>query len=115
MAERTKNWKKYKIISNENVDTFFYKDAKTLKEIASNYLKNISDIVSLNNAIRWVLQLIVLNETYDNQLLLARLYQKNKKTKDAIQYATAAKTKNGSLGFNTKEADDLLVELNSKK
>jgi hypothetical protein len=43
------------------------------------------------------------------------LYQKNKKTKDAIQYATAAKTKNGDLGFNTKEADDLLVELNSKK
>ena len=115
MAERTKNWKKYKDISNENVDAFFYKDAKTLKEIASNYLKNISDTVSLNNAIRWVIQLITLNETYDNQLLLARLYQKNKKTKEAIQYATAAKTKNSNLGFNTKEADDLLVELNSKK
>lgn len=115
MAERTKNWNKYKHISNENVDAFFYKDAKALKEIASNFVKNITDTVSLNNAIRWAKQLIVLNETYDNQLLLARLYQKNKKTKDAIQYATAAKTKNGDLGFNTKEADDLLVELNSKK
>jgi thioredoxin-related protein len=115
MAERTKNWNKYKDISNENVDAFFYKDAKALKEIASNFVKNITDSVSLNNAIRWAKQLIVLNETYDNQLLLARLYQKNKKTKDAIQYATAAKTKNGDLGFNTKEADDLLVELNSKK
>ncbi len=115
MAERIKNWNNYKDISNENVDTFFYKDAKALKEIASNFVKNITDTVSLNNAIRWGKQLIVLNETYDNQLLLARLYQKNKKTKDAIQYATAAKTKNGDLGFNTKEADDLLVELNSKK
>ena len=114
MAEHTKNWKKYKAISNENVDAFFYKDAKTLKEIASNYLKNITDKVSLNNAIRWVKQLIILNETYDNQLLLARLYKKNNNTKEAIQYATAAKTKNGNLGFNTKEADDLLDELNSK-
>jgi hypothetical protein len=54
-------------------------------------------------------------ETYDNQILLARLYKKNKKIKEAIQYATAAKNKNGSIGFSTKEADELLLELNSKQ
>ena len=96
------------------MDKYYAQDAKTLRDIASNYLKNINDSVALNTAIGWAKQALAIVETYDNQILLARLYQKNKKIKDAIQYATAAKNKNGSIGFSTKEADELLLELNSK-
>lgn len=114
MAERTNNWKKYKQITMASVDKYYAKDAKTLRDIASNYLKNINDSVALNTAIGWAKQALAIVETYDNQILLARLYQKNKKIKEAIQYATAAKNNNGSIGFSTKEADELLLELNSK-
>ena len=98
-----------------SVDKYYAKDVKTLKDVASNYLKNINDSVALNTAIGWAKQAVTMVETYDNQILLARLYQKNKKFKEAIQYATAAKNKNGSLGFSTKEADELLLELKSKQ
>jgi len=114
MAERTKNWKKYQAITIESVDKYYSKDLKTLKDVATNYLKNINNTSGLNAAIRWMKQVVATLETYDNQMLLARLYKKNKNTKEALQYATAAKNKNGSMGFNTKDADDLLAELNSK-
>jgi thioredoxin-related protein len=114
MAEHTSNWKKYKSITTESVDKYYSKDAKTLKDVASIYLKNISDSAGLETAIGWAKQAVAIVENYDNQILLARLYQKNKNLKVAIQYATAAKNKNGSIGFSTKEADELLLELNSK-
>lgn len=114
MAERTNNWKKYKQITMASVDKYYAKDAKTLKDVANNYLKNINDSIALNTAIEWAKQAVTMVETYDNQILVARLCQKNKKIKEAIQYATAAKNKNGSIGFSTKEADQLLLELNSK-
>lgn len=115
MAEHTKNWKKYQAITIESVDKYYSKDLKTLKEVATNYLKNINNTAGLNAAIRWMKQVVASLETYDNQVLLARLCKKNKNTKEALQYATAAKNKNGSMGFSTKDADDLLAELNSKQ
>ena len=114
MAERTNNWKKYKQITMASVDKYYAKDAKTLKDVANNYLKNINDSIALNTAIEWAKHAVTMVETYDNQILVARLCQKNRKIKEAIQYATAAKNKNGSIGFSTKEADQLLLELNSK-
>lgn len=115
MAEHTKNWKKYKQITSSSVDKYYAKDAKTLREVATNYLKYISDPEGLNKAIAWAKIAVGMLETYDNQILLARLYKKNKNFKEALQYATAAKNKNGAMGFNTKEADELLAELTSKR
>ena len=114
MAEGTKNWKKYKEITEQSVEKYYAKDARTLKEVAGNYFKYISDSNALTNAIRWAKLANAIAENYDNQLLIARLYQKNRNKKEAIQYATAAKNRNASVGFSTKEADELLDQLNSK-
>ena len=114
IAESTKNWKKYKEITAQSVEKYYSKDVRTLKEVAGNYLKYITDPTGLNNAIRWAKMAATILETYDHQLLVARLYRKNKNIKEAIQYATAAKNKNASVGFSTKEADELLAQLNSK-
>jgi hypothetical protein len=114
MAEQTKNWKKYKQITTASVDKYYAKDVRILKEVASNYLKNISNLEGIKAAIGWALQALTISETYDTQVLLARLYQKNKNFKEALYYATAAKNKNGTIGFSTKEADELLLELKSK-
>lgn len=78
IAERTNNWKKYKQITMASVDKYYAKDVKTLRDIASNYLKNINDSVALNTAIGWAKQALAIVETYDNQILLARLYQKKR-------------------------------------
>jgi ATP phosphoribosyltransferase len=43
------------------------------------------------------------------------LLEKNKNLKEAINYASAQKNKNGAIGFSTKEADELLLELKSKR
>lgn len=115
LAERTANWKNYRKITSKAIDKYYLKDTRTLKEVASNYLKNINDPAGLNDAIRWSKMSATIAETYDTQLLIARLYRKNKNFKDAMFYATAAKNKNGALGFNTKEADELLAELNTIK
>jgi thioredoxin-related protein len=114
MAEQTKNWKKYTQVTTASVNKYYAKDARILKEVASNYLKNVSNPEGIKTAIGWALQALTISETYDTQILLARLYQKNKNLKEAINYANAAKNKNGAIGFSTKEADELLLELKSK-
>ena len=108
------NWKKYKAVTKASTELFLYKDAKSLQEIASNYLKHIADTASLKYAIQWAQQAATLNETYDTQILLAKLYQKTNDTKQAIDWANKAKARNGAMGWKTKEADDLLVELGQK-
>jgi thioredoxin-related protein len=114
IAEKTMNWKKYKAVTKASTELFLYKDAKSLQEIASNYLKHIADTASLKYAIQWAQQALTLNETYDTQILLAKLYQKTNDPKQAIDWANKAKARNGALGWKTKEADDLLLELGQK-
>ncbi len=114
IAEKTLNWRKYKAVAQKSVEEFLYKDARALQEIASNYVKHIADTASLQYAIRWVQQSLKLNDTYDTQIVLAKLYQKTKDNKEAAAWANKAKTRNAALGWKTKEADDLLAELSRK-
>lgn len=111
IAAHTKNWKKYQKITTENLEKYYLKDVRTLKEVATNYLKNINDPKGLNTAIRWAKMASAILENYDNQMLLARLNQKIKNYKEARLYAESARSKNASVGFSTKEADELLAEL----
>lgn len=111
IAEKTLNWKKYKAVTLASTEEFHYKDAKELQEIAANYWKHISDPVSLKTAIRWAQQSLALNDSYDTQVLLAKLYQKIKDNKEALIWANKAKDRNAALGWKTKEADDVLAEL----
>jgi len=114
IADKTMNWKKYKAVTKASADEFAAKDAKTLMEIAANYWKHVADTESLKYAIRWAQQSLALNDTYDTQVILARLYQKIKDHKEALIWATKARDRNAALGWKTKEADDLLVELTQK-
>lgn len=113
-AEKMNNWKKYKTLTIADVDKYVMNDAKILQTISNNYLKNIADIASLKYAIQWMQHAVTLNDNYDNEVLLAKLYQKAKDTKEAISWANKAKAKNGGYGLSTKEADSLLLELGQK-
>lgn len=114
LAERTEKWQFYKKITLENTEKLAWNDASFLKDIGQTYLKHISDTESLKKSILWVGHAIELNNSYDGNLLLARLYNKIKDKKSALKYAKDAKTIGAEMTWSTKDADALLAELNSK-
>lgn len=114
LAVKVNNWKLYKKVTAASVEKFAWNDAKMLLDIAGNYQKNISEPAALLEAIKWTQRAITLNETYDVEILLARLYLKNKDKNQARVWAEKAKAKNAAFGWKTQEADDLLNQLNQK-
>lgn len=114
LAERTEKWDFYKKVTLENTEKLVWNDASFLKDIGQTYLKHISDTESLKKAVSWVKHSIELNDSYDGNLLLARLYNKIKDKKSALKYAKDAREIGTEMGWGTKDADDLLAELNKK-
>jgi len=114
LAERAQNWSLYKKTTAESVEKFFWNDARMLKEIGQTYLKNITTIPDLNNAIKWSERAVELEESYDGYLLLAQLHHKTKNNKEAIVYAKKAKSFSESMGWNPTDAKKLLTELGVK-
>lgn len=114
LAERTEKWQFYKKVTIEDTQKLVWNDASFLKEIGQTYLKHISDTESLKKSIFWVKHSLELNDSYDGNLLLARLYNKIKDKKLALQYAKDAKEICTEMTWSTKEVDTLLAELNTK-
>ncbi len=114
LAERTEKWQFYKKTTIENTQKLVWNDASFLKDIGQTYLKHINDVESLKKSIFWVKHSLELNDSYDVNLLLARLYNKIKDKKSALQYANDAKVICTEMTWNPKEVDTLLAELNSK-
>ena len=114
LAERTEKWQFYKKVTLENTEKLVWNDASFLKDIGQTYLKHIADAESLKKSIFWVKHSIELNDSYDGNLLLARLYNKIKDKKSALKYAKDAKVICTEMTWSTKDVDALLAELNSK-
>jgi thioredoxin-related protein len=114
LAERTEKWQFYKKVTLEDTQKLVWSDASFLKDIGQTYLKHITDEESLKKSISWVKHSLELNDSYDGNLLTARLYNKIKDKKSALKYAKEAKTISNEMGWNSKEVDTLLVELNTK-
>lgn len=113
-AERTEKWDFYKKVTFEDTERLAWKDASFLKEIGQTYLKHISNPDDLKKSITWVKHSLELNDSFDGNLLAARLYNKIKDKKSALKYAKDAKAIGKEMGWNTKDVDTLLAELNSK-
>jgi thioredoxin-related protein len=114
IAEKTKNWSAYRKAANESVEKYVWTDAKALTDISRNYASDVIDLASLKYAIKWMQHALAIKESYDADIVTSKLYRKSGDTKSAVTYAQKAKNWNGALGFNTKEADDLLIELGAK-
>ncbi|PIF34782.1 thioredoxin-related protein [Flavobacterium sp. 9] len=114
LAERTEKWQFYKKVTLEDTQKLVWNDTSFLKDIGQTYLKHISDTESLKKSIFWVKHSLELNDSYDGNLLLARLYNKIKDKKLALQYAKDAKEICTEMTWSTKEVDTLLAELNTK-
>jgi thioredoxin-related protein len=114
LAERTEKWDFYKKVTLENTEKLVWNDASFLKDIGQTYLKHITDTESLKKSISWVKHSLELNDSYDGNLLIARLYNKIKDKKSALKYAKDAKVICTEMTWSTKDVDDLLAELNKK-
>ena len=114
LAERTEKWQFYKKVTLADTQKLVWNDASFLKDIGQTYLKHIKDTESLKKSILWVKHSLELNNSYDGNLLVARLYNKIKDKKSALQYANDAKVICTEMTWNTKEVDTLLAELNTK-
>ncbi|MRX70003.1 Thioredoxin-related protein [Flavobacterium resistens] len=114
LAERTEKWQFYKKTTLENTQKLVWNDSSFLKDIGQTYLKHINDTESLKKSIFWVKHSLEINDSYDGNLLLARLYNKIKDKKMALQYAKDAKVICTEMTWNPKEVDTLLAELNTK-
>ena len=114
LAVKVNNWKNYRKATAANTEKFVWNDAKTLLDIAGNYQKNIVESTALLDAIKWTQRAISLNETYDAEILLARLYLKNKDKNQARNWAEKAKAKNAAFGWKTAEADEILSQIGTK-
>ncbi|MEN2402417.1 thioredoxin family protein [Flavobacterium sp. MC2016-06] len=114
LAERTEKWDFYKKVTLEDTQKFVWNDASFLKDIGQTYLKHIKDTDALKKSILWVKHSIEINNSYDGNLLLARLYTKIKDKKSALKYAKDAKVICTEMTWSTKEVDTLLAELGAK-
>lgn len=114
LAERTEKWNFYKKVTLEDTQKLVWNDASFLKDIGNTYFKHIKDTESLKKAISWVDRSLELNDSYDGNLLEAKLYNKIKNKKKALEYAKNAKAIAKEMDWNSKEIDVLLAELNTK-
>lgn len=114
LAERTEKWDFYKKVTLEDTQKLVWNDASFLKDIGQTYLKHITDEESLKKSILWVKHSLELNNSYDGNLLIAKLYNKIKDKKSALKYAKDAKVISSEMSWNSKDVDLLLAELNIK-
>ncbi|WP_166924115.1 thioredoxin family protein [Flavobacterium poyangense] len=114
LAERTEKWQFYKKVTLEDTQKLVWNDASFLKDIGQTYLKHINDSDALKKAIFWVNHSLELNDSYDGNLLVARLYNKIKDKKSALKYAKKAKIICSEMTWSTKDVDALLAELGTK-
>ncbi|OUL62901.1 thioredoxin family protein [Flavobacterium sp. AJR] len=111
IAERSTNWGYYKKTTLDGTQKYVWNTPSILKEIGEVYLKNITDVESLKKSIEWVKRSLELNDSYDGNLLLSRLYIKIKDKKSALVYAKKAKAICKEMDWDSKDADALLAEL----
>lgn len=114
ISERTSNWEFYKKATLENTDKLAWNDAAFLKDIGQTYWKNITDKEALKKSIFWVQRSLILNDSYDGNLLLSRLYLKLKDNNSALKYAKAAKVICTDMTWDTSEVDAVLASLKAK-
>jgi thioredoxin-related protein len=115
ITEGTKNWNEYKSSTLESTDKFAWNDGTLLKDISRNYLKYITDRPSLKEAVKWTTRSLILNDTFDGNLLLSNLYLKINDKKSAITAARKAKLICTAYNFNSKDVDELFIKLGITK
>ena len=108
---KVNDWKRYKETTLAFTEKYLSNDAKMLNEIATNYAAEITDKKALEQAVKWALASNEQKETHETTFIVAKLYQKLGKNKDALKYATRSKEITENFGWDTKKVDGLISTL----
>jgi thioredoxin-related protein len=111
ILESAKNWKAYRKVTAESVPKFSWKNAKQLREISKNYMNYIDDKTAMEDAIAWTKHSLELGESYESQIILARLYLKTGDMKEAKSWGEKAKLMATNNKWNTEQADVILEQI----
>ncbi len=114
IAGDTKNWKSYSKVCNEFVEKYVWSNKQKLKQICENYLNTIKAIPDLKNALKWSQHAAEINESYDDYLLISKIYLKLKDKNSAILSIKKAKEMTKILGKTSKEVVKMYKELGLK-
>ena len=112
--ERSENWSAYKKVAIESVEKYLWENASQLKAVAQNFLLHVDDTSSLKEAIKWNKKSLTLNNSYDGNLLMSRLYLKSLDKNSALKYASVSKEICVSMGWDLKDVNQLFIELGIK-
>jgi thioredoxin-related protein len=88
--EKTKNWKAYEKVVKKDVKNFGWENKKMLNEIASNYYRSLPTKENLVFAITLAKRSNEIDNMYNSNYLIAKLYNKLKDVKNAKIYAKRA-------------------------
>jgi thioredoxin-related protein len=88
--EKTKNWKAYEKVVEKDVKNFGWENKKMLNEIASNYYRSLPTKENLVFAITLAKRSNEIDNMYNSNYLIAKLYNKLKDVKNAKIYAKRA-------------------------
>lgn len=88
--EKTKEWKSYEIVIEKNIKNFGWNNKKMLNDIASNYYRSLPTKDNLLFAIALAKRSNEIDNMYNSNYLIAKLYNKLKDVKNAKIYAKRA-------------------------
>jgi hypothetical protein len=88
--EKTKDWKTYEKVVEKNIKNFGWNNKKMLNDIASNYYRSLPTKDNLLFAITLAKQSNEIDNMYNSNYLIAKLYNKLKDVKNAKIYAKRA-------------------------
>lgn len=114
ISELTQNWKMYRTVCMQSAMTYAWNNATQLNDMAGNFALHINTPEALTQAISWVKRSITLDKAYNTYLNGSKLYQKLKDIPNAVLLAKKAQNLARKFGWEGKEAEQLLKELNSK-
>lgn len=88
--EKTKDWKTYEKVVEKNIKNFGWNNKKMLNDIASNYYRSLPTKDNLLFAIALAKRSNEIDNMYNSNYLIAKLYNKLKDVKNAKIYAKRA-------------------------
>ncbi len=109
--EHTFNWNGYKRTCLAGAEKYAWNDYHQLHDMADVFYKNITETGALSQAALWAQHSTELNQNYAAFVLAARLFQKTGNKTEATRMAQQGKELALKNGWDTSEADQLLLQL----
>jgi thioredoxin-related protein len=109
--EKAKDWKSYRDVTRTGTPKFSWQDARELREIARNYMANLTGTEAMRDAAAWAERSLELSDSYETRIIISWLYLKAGDAQKARQEAQTARAVATANGWDPNQADAILNQL----